>query len=604
MKSSSVIHSNDLFSLLNPKPESNITPKQRRQSIDNIRKRDGKADRPILVLPPMTTTLSAILPIIKDLSSHSTSWKTSRVRCRYPKVPQRRDKKKGGRQEQDKTDGTRMDAAIEFLGLMGVDSKVVRKAVNDLLKVYEGNWIFIEEYGYRVLIDTIFPPDDIQQGTLALEESFGNVLTGFNVQKDNLLEEGEKHLSICEASATGLEIEFPEPKLCITSVEVGDKLLSIGESSARLEIACVEPYSSSTSVDEGYKNTTIRKTSVTATGLEIARTKPKSSLTSEPISETGRTHWKSLPCSSSDSKQKRPRLEEIIHFKVQSPPRPHFQVPDKVSRSHFQVPDKVSRPHFQPPVQSPPPPHFQAPVQSSPLSHFQAPVQSSPPPHFQAPVQIPPPPHFQATVQSCPPPNFQATVQNCPPPNFQATVQSCPPPNFQATVQNCPPPNFQATVQSCPPPNFQAPVQTCPPPHFQAPVQIPPSPNFQAPVQSCPPSHFQAPVQIPPPLHFQVPVQIPPPPHFQVSVQSCPPPHVQAPVQIPPSPHFQAPVQIPPHPRRKPCWGWIDENEDGDVEENCVFSESIYSIQRQARRAASETKRERTARWDVKPQIA
>ncbi|TKY52159.1 histone-lysine N-methyltransferase [Spatholobus suberectus] len=63
-------------------------------------------------------------------------------------APRRRPTKRGQ---------TRMDAAIDAMAPYGFPNKLVRSTVQNLLKVYGGNdgWVFIEDTGYTLLIDTI-----------------------------------------------------------------------------------------------------------------------------------------------------------------------------------------------------------------------------------------------------------------------------------------------------------------------------------------------------------------------------------------------------------------------------------------------------------------
>ncbi|KAK6933031.1 WIYLD domain [Dillenia turbinata] len=57
---------------------------------------------------------------------------------------------------------SRMDAAIDAMKEMGFAAPLVRKKVKDLLKVYDGDggWPFIEEFSYKLLIETILAPEE------------------------------------------------------------------------------------------------------------------------------------------------------------------------------------------------------------------------------------------------------------------------------------------------------------------------------------------------------------------------------------------------------------------------------------------------------------
>ncbi|KAF5180028.1 hypothetical protein FRX31_030382 [Thalictrum thalictroides] len=61
-------------------------------------------------------------------------------------APRRRPRKVGQ---------SRMDAAIDALTPMGYSKNLIQRKVNALLKVYDGEWRFIEESAYQVLIDAI-----------------------------------------------------------------------------------------------------------------------------------------------------------------------------------------------------------------------------------------------------------------------------------------------------------------------------------------------------------------------------------------------------------------------------------------------------------------
>ncbi|VFQ77456.1 unnamed protein product [Cuscuta campestris] len=52
---------------------------------------------------------------------------------------------------------TRMDAAVDAMGNLGFDADVVTRVVRELLDIYGGDeaWPFIEEYGYKELIDAV-----------------------------------------------------------------------------------------------------------------------------------------------------------------------------------------------------------------------------------------------------------------------------------------------------------------------------------------------------------------------------------------------------------------------------------------------------------------
>lgn len=77
-------------------------------------------------------------------------------------APKRRLTKKGE---------TRMDAALDAMALYGFPNKLVRATVNSLLKVYGGTegWVFIEDSGYTLLIETLLDKQSNPEPQDALE---------------------------------------------------------------------------------------------------------------------------------------------------------------------------------------------------------------------------------------------------------------------------------------------------------------------------------------------------------------------------------------------------------------------------------------------------
>ncbi|KAF7815887.1 GDSL esterase/lipase [Senna tora] len=59
----------------------------------------------------------------------------------------------------------RIDAALDHLSAMGFPRVLVRKTVNKLLKVYDGEWVFLEEASYRVVIEAILEEQYSKQNT-------------------------------------------------------------------------------------------------------------------------------------------------------------------------------------------------------------------------------------------------------------------------------------------------------------------------------------------------------------------------------------------------------------------------------------------------------
>ncbi|KAF6134487.1 hypothetical protein GIB67_003722 [Kingdonia uniflora] len=135
IKSSSIIHSSNAFLPPPQKPTSSVAVKQRGYTNDVIKKREGRKDRPISVLPPVITMFSILLPSIKgdelfreaqeipdvtnkqlcqyhNVHSHETdncyslmrifhrillAGRLSRTRHQHLKIPRRRDKDKSYR---------------------------------------------------------------------------------------------------------------------------------------------------------------------------------------------------------------------------------------------------------------------------------------------------------------------------------------------------------------------------------------------------------------------------------------------------------------------------------------------------------------------------
>jgi hypothetical protein len=55
----------------------------------------------------------------------------------------------------------RFDAVVTFMhDAIGVERKTVSQALDDLLKVYDYNWEYIEADDFRVLTDAIFDEPD------------------------------------------------------------------------------------------------------------------------------------------------------------------------------------------------------------------------------------------------------------------------------------------------------------------------------------------------------------------------------------------------------------------------------------------------------------
>ncbi|KAF3679769.1 hypothetical protein T459_25321 [Capsicum annuum] len=80
---------------------------------------------------------------------------------------------------------SRMDAATDAMTAFGFDERLVQNSVKQLLKEYGGDdgWAFIEEYGYKELIDAILRDQEtndeqkVQYSVTFHEDSFGqNVL--------------------------------------------------------------------------------------------------------------------------------------------------------------------------------------------------------------------------------------------------------------------------------------------------------------------------------------------------------------------------------------------------------------------------------------------
>ncbi|RWR78752.1 ubiquitin-binding WIYLD domain-containing protein [Cinnamomum micranthum f. kanehirae] len=65
----------------------------------------------------------------------------------------------------------RIDAAVDALRPLGFSKDIVHKTVNALLKVYDGNWVFIEEGSYKLLIETILEEQEKTGGRTVKDET-------------------------------------------------------------------------------------------------------------------------------------------------------------------------------------------------------------------------------------------------------------------------------------------------------------------------------------------------------------------------------------------------------------------------------------------------
>ncbi|KAI3816362.1 hypothetical protein L1987_16055 [Smallanthus sonchifolius] len=71
-----------------------------------------------------------------------------------------------------KTGLTRMDAALDQMSSLGFSKQLVRKTVGNLLKVYgDYGWKFIEEDGYKVLLDVILEEQETTQAHNLLKDA-------------------------------------------------------------------------------------------------------------------------------------------------------------------------------------------------------------------------------------------------------------------------------------------------------------------------------------------------------------------------------------------------------------------------------------------------
>ncbi|KAI4384528.1 hypothetical protein MLD38_002670 [Melastoma candidum] len=60
----------------------------------------------------------------------------------------------------------RVDAALDAMHPYGFDLKVVRLTIRELLKVYDGEWRFMEEDSYKLLIETIIEKQENEEQNL------------------------------------------------------------------------------------------------------------------------------------------------------------------------------------------------------------------------------------------------------------------------------------------------------------------------------------------------------------------------------------------------------------------------------------------------------
>ncbi|XP_065870159.1 probable inactive histone-lysine N-methyltransferase SUVR1 [Euphorbia lathyris] len=129
----------------------------------------------------------------------------------------------------------RIDAAIDALKPMGFSEPLIRKSVRTLLQVYGGDegWPFIEEFAYKLLIDSILEEEvDQKNDVLRLPQPEPTLMIENQVSRDNT-NEHNVHSNQVESSRNS------SPPLKKRAIQV----YSRSSSSSTLPIAAVPCFS-------------------------------------------------------------------------------------------------------------------------------------------------------------------------------------------------------------------------------------------------------------------------------------------------------------------------------------------------------------------------
>ncbi|KAI3696079.1 hypothetical protein L1987_79088 [Smallanthus sonchifolius] len=119
-----------------------------------------------------------------------------------------------------KTGLTRMDAALDQMSSLGFSKQIVRKTVGKLLKVYgDDGWKFIEEDGYKVLLDVILEEQETAETPNLLKDE-----SSAKVALENVSFSGNDKASLtynAESSEVPLRsIEGPGNQECLKDADV------------------------------------------------------------------------------------------------------------------------------------------------------------------------------------------------------------------------------------------------------------------------------------------------------------------------------------------------------------------------------------------------
>ncbi|KAF9599229.1 hypothetical protein IFM89_036355 [Coptis chinensis] len=69
-----------------------------------------------------------------------------------------------------KAGNMRIDAAIAKVSCLGYETPLIRRTVNKLLKVYDGEWVFIEDDNYKVVVETLLDDQEEELKLLTYNE--------------------------------------------------------------------------------------------------------------------------------------------------------------------------------------------------------------------------------------------------------------------------------------------------------------------------------------------------------------------------------------------------------------------------------------------------
>ncbi|KAF8022041.1 hypothetical protein BT93_G2238 [Corymbia citriodora subsp. variegata] len=145
-----------------------------------------------------------------------------------------------------------MDAALDAMRQYGFPERMVRQTVRELLEVYTGEWHFIEDDAYMILIEALLEKQD-QHETMEVEASTGSgkdgdtstmLIAGPSSSGVVLSEhEAEAAASYIEAPGSSSQVDEALPLAsALPTLEIGSSLfLSFPKAMVFLENHCMVP---------------------------------------------------------------------------------------------------------------------------------------------------------------------------------------------------------------------------------------------------------------------------------------------------------------------------------------------------------------------------